>query len=93
MLRDRHLASGDPRRESAPLSQSRASLLVDLPRDEMAPPPKLRTNARERRPFDTAALDVLLHPQREERYRHRIEQLERLLEGSEQEEASRSPAR
>jgi hypothetical protein len=33
----RHLASGDLRRESAPLSQgSRTSLLVDLPRDEMA---------------------------------------------------------
>jgi len=33
----RHLASGDLCRESAPLSQgSRASLHVDLPRDEMA---------------------------------------------------------
>ena len=37
MPRNRHLASGDLRRESAPLSQgSRTSLLVDLPRDEMA---------------------------------------------------------
>ena len=37
MPRDRHLASGNLRRESAPLNQgSRASLLVDLPRDEMA---------------------------------------------------------
>jgi len=37
MQRDRHLARGDLRRESAPLGQgSRASLLVDLPRDEMA---------------------------------------------------------
>jgi hypothetical protein len=37
MQRDRHLASGDLRRESAPLGQgSRASQLVDLPRDEMA---------------------------------------------------------
>ena len=37
MQRDRHLASGDLCRESAPLGQSsRASLLVDLPRDEMA---------------------------------------------------------
>ena len=37
MQRDRHLASGDLFRESAPLDQgSRASLLVDLPRDEMA---------------------------------------------------------
>jgi hypothetical protein len=36
MPRDRHLAGGNLRRESAPLSQgSRASLLVDLPRDEM----------------------------------------------------------
>ena len=36
MQRDRHLASGDLRRESAPLGQgSRAPLLVDLPRDEM----------------------------------------------------------
>jgi hypothetical protein len=35
--RDRHLASGDLCRETAPLSQgSRAPLLVDLPRDEMA---------------------------------------------------------
>jgi hypothetical protein len=35
--RDCHLASGDLCRESAPLSQgSRASLLADLPRDEMA---------------------------------------------------------
>jgi hypothetical protein len=34
---DRHLASGDPCHKSALLSQgSRASLLVDLPRDEMA---------------------------------------------------------
>jgi hypothetical protein len=34
---DRDLASGDLHRESAPLGQgSRASLLVDLPRDEMA---------------------------------------------------------
>ena len=37
MQRDRHLARGDLRRESAPLSQgSRASMLVDLPRDDMA---------------------------------------------------------
>ena len=37
MRGDRHLASGDLCRESAPLGQgSRASLLVDLPRDEMA---------------------------------------------------------
>ena len=36
MRRDRHLARGDLRRESAPLGQgSRASLLVDLPRDEI----------------------------------------------------------
>ena len=37
MPRDRHLASGNLRRESAPLSQgSRASQLVYLPGDEMA---------------------------------------------------------
>jgi hypothetical protein len=37
MPRDRDVASGDLCRESAPLSQgSRTSLLVDLPRDEMA---------------------------------------------------------
>jgi hypothetical protein len=37
MLGDCHLASGDLCRESAPLGQGRrASLLVDLPRDEMA---------------------------------------------------------
>ena len=37
MRRDRHCASGGLCRESAPLGQgSRASLLVDLPRDEMA---------------------------------------------------------
>ena len=37
MQRDRHLARADLCRESAPLGQgSRASLLVDLPRDEMA---------------------------------------------------------
>ena len=37
MQRDRRLASGDLCRESAPRGQgSRASLLVDLPRDEMA---------------------------------------------------------
>ena len=37
MQRDRHLARADLRRESAPLRQcGRASLLVDLPRDEMA---------------------------------------------------------
>jgi hypothetical protein len=36
MQGDRRLASGDLCRESAPLGQgSRASLLVDLPRDEM----------------------------------------------------------
>jgi hypothetical protein len=36
MQRDRHVASGDLCRESAPLSQgSRTSLLVDLPGDEM----------------------------------------------------------
>jgi hypothetical protein len=35
--RDRDVASGDLCRESVPLSQgSRASMLVDLPRDEMA---------------------------------------------------------
>jgi len=35
--RDRHLASGDLCRKSAPLNQgSRTPLLVDLPRDEMA---------------------------------------------------------
>ena len=37
LQRDRHLASGDLCRESTPLGQGcRASLLVDLPRDEMA---------------------------------------------------------
>ena len=37
MQRDRHLARGNLRRESAPLGQgSRASQFVDLPRDEMA---------------------------------------------------------
>src|SRR5271154_6817649 len=37
MQRDRHFASGDLCRESAAVGQgSRASLLVDLPRDEMA---------------------------------------------------------
>jgi hypothetical protein len=37
MQRDRDLASGDLCCESAPLSQGcRASLLVDLPRNEMA---------------------------------------------------------
>ena len=37
MQRDRHLASGDLCHESAPLSEGcRASLLVDLPRNEMA---------------------------------------------------------
>ena len=37
MQRDRHLASGGLCRESTPLGQgSRASQLVDLPRDEMA---------------------------------------------------------
>jgi hypothetical protein len=37
MPRDRHLASGNLRRESAPLSQrNRASQLVDLPGDELA---------------------------------------------------------
>jgi hypothetical protein len=37
MQRDCHLGSGDLCRESAPLSKgSRAPLLVDLPRDEMA---------------------------------------------------------
>jgi hypothetical protein len=37
MQGDRHLVSGDLCRESAPPSQgSSASLLVDLPRDEMA---------------------------------------------------------
>jgi hypothetical protein len=36
MQRDRHLASGDLCHESAPFSQGcRASLLLDLPRDEM----------------------------------------------------------
>jgi hypothetical protein len=37
MQRDLHLVSSDLCRESAPLGQgSRASLFVDLPRDEMA---------------------------------------------------------
>ncbi len=37
MQSDRHLASGYLSRESAPLGpRSRASVLVDLPRDEMA---------------------------------------------------------
>ena len=37
MQRDRHLASGDLCHESAPLGQrGRASVLADLPRDEMA---------------------------------------------------------
>jgi hypothetical protein len=37
MQPDRHLASGDLCRESAPLGHgSRSSLLVNLPRDEMA---------------------------------------------------------
>ncbi len=37
MQPDRRLASGDLCRESAPLGhRSRSSLLVDLPRDEMA---------------------------------------------------------
>jgi hypothetical protein len=37
MQRDRHLANGDLCRRSAPLGQGcRASLLVDLPRNEMA---------------------------------------------------------
>jgi hypothetical protein len=37
MQRDRRPASGDLCRESAPLGQGRrASLFVDLPRDEMA---------------------------------------------------------
>jgi len=37
MQRDRHLGSGDLCHESAPLGQDcRASLLVDLPRNEMA---------------------------------------------------------
>jgi hypothetical protein len=37
MQRDRQLASGDLCRKGAPLGQgSRASLLADLPRDEMA---------------------------------------------------------
>ena len=37
MPRDRHLASGDLRSKGAPLGQGRrASLLVDLPCDEMA---------------------------------------------------------
>jgi hypothetical protein len=37
MQRDRHLARGDLCHESATLGQgSRASLLVDLPRDEIA---------------------------------------------------------
>ena len=41
----------------------------------------------ETRAFDPAALDVLMHPQLAEGYRRRIERLERLLEGSEQDEA------
>jgi site-specific DNA recombinase len=41
----------------------------------------------ESRAFDPAALDVLMHPQLAEGYRRRIERLERLLEGSEQDEA------
>jgi site-specific DNA recombinase len=39
------------------------------------------------RPFDPAAIDVLLHPQLAEGYRQKIERLERLLEGSDQDEA------
>ena len=39
------------------------------------------------RAFDPAALDVLMHPQLAEGYRRKIERLERLLEGSEQDEA------
>jgi DNA invertase Pin-like site-specific DNA recombinase len=45
---------------------------------------KLKTESRS---FDPAALDVLMHPQFAEGYRRRIERLERLLEGSEQDEA------
>jgi hypothetical protein len=45
---------------------------------------KLKT---ESRAFDPAALDVLMHPQLAEGYRRKIERLERLLEGSEQDEA------
>jgi site-specific DNA recombinase len=41
----------------------------------------------ETRTIDPAALDVLMHPQLAEGYRRRIERLERLLEGSEQDEA------
>jgi site-specific DNA recombinase len=41
----------------------------------------------ESRVFDPAALDVLLHPQLAEGYRRRIERLERLLQGSEQDDA------
>ena len=37
--------------------------------------------------FDPAALDVLMHPQLAEGYRRKIERLEQLLEGSEQDEA------
>jgi DNA invertase Pin-like site-specific DNA recombinase len=43
--------------------------------------------ANEAHAFDPAALDVLMHPQLAEGYRRRIERLEGLLEGSEQEEA------
>ena len=41
----------------------------------------------ESRAFDPTALDVLMHPQLAEWYRRRIDRLERLLEGSEQDEA------
>jgi hypothetical protein len=45
---------------------------------------KIRT---EIRTYDPAALDVLMHPQLAEGYRRRIERLEGLLDGSEQDEA------
>jgi len=41
----------------------------------------------ESRAFDPTALDVLKHPQLAEGYRRRIDRLERLLQGSEQDEA------
>jgi hypothetical protein len=41
----------------------------------------------ESRAFDPTALDVLMHPQLAEGYRRRIDRLERLLQGSEQDEA------
>jgi hypothetical protein len=45
-----------------------------------------RRSAAEGRAFDPTAHDVLMRPQLAERYRCRIERLERLLEGSEHDE-------